>query len=177
MPSVQQILPISLFHMISLLCKVDTYGLCVIVHMMLHGSYMTIEKKVNPDGSYHYGPKLPFKRYWLILFLSTNATVARQCSSNQGLTMSSCYKQRTSNGLIILVFRYWNSDLWKPLFSQLLNMRSNGSDVQLLRSLRESFESYLHDNPNLIKTLKHSLAKQKACLCSAQLNTFICIIG
>ncbi|URE42735.1 Protein kinase domain, partial [Musa troglodytarum] len=104
--------------------QVDTYGLCVIVHMMLHGSYLTIEKKVNPDGSYHYGPRLPFKRYW-------------------------------------------NSDLWKPLFSQLLNMRSNGSDVQLLRSLRESFENYLHDNPKLIKTLKHLLAKQKACLCSA----------
>ncbi|KAH0454771.1 hypothetical protein IEQ34_016695 [Dendrobium chrysotoxum] len=46
--------------------QVDTYGLCVIVHMMLHGSYMTLEKTAKPDGSYHYQPKKPFKRYWKV---------------------------------------------------------------------------------------------------------------
>ncbi|KAL4585270.1 hypothetical protein LXL04_009886 [Taraxacum kok-saghyz] len=43
--------------------QVDTYGLCVIVHMMLHNSYMEIEKKPSLDGGYSYQPKLPFKRY------------------------------------------------------------------------------------------------------------------
>ncbi|XP_042393422.1 mitotic checkpoint serine/threonine-protein kinase BUB1-like isoform X1 [Zingiber officinale] len=104
--------------------QVDTYGLCVIVHMMLHGTYMTIEKKVNPDGSYHYGPKLPFKRYW-------------------------------------------NSELWKTLFSELLNVGSHDSDVELLRSLRESFEKYMFGEPKLISKLKYLLAKQKASLCSS----------
>ncbi|KAL5978669.1 protein kinase [Asimina triloba] len=42
--------------------QVDTYGLCVIVHMMLHGTYMTIDKKVAQDGSYLYEPKSPLKR-------------------------------------------------------------------------------------------------------------------
>ncbi|XP_078428705.1 protein kinase and Mad3-BUB1-I domain-containing protein isoform X2 [Wolffia australiana] len=44
--------------------QVDTYGLCVIVHMMLHGSYMSIMKKASPDGTVSYKPKLPLKRYW-----------------------------------------------------------------------------------------------------------------
>ncbi|KAL8151099.1 hypothetical protein V2J09_020907 [Rumex salicifolius] len=44
--------------------QVDTYGLCVIVHMMLHSTYMTVEKKTASDGSIVYMPKLPFKRYW-----------------------------------------------------------------------------------------------------------------
>ena len=43
------------------LVQVDTYGLCVIAHMMLHGSYMEIEKNVSSDGSY-YLPKSHFKR-------------------------------------------------------------------------------------------------------------------
>ncbi|KAK6919095.1 Mad3/Bub1 homology region 1, partial [Dillenia turbinata] len=44
--------------------QVDTYGLCVIVHMMLHNSYMEIKKIPSHDGSFIYVPKLPFKRYW-----------------------------------------------------------------------------------------------------------------
>ncbi|XP_073005695.1 mitotic checkpoint serine/threonine-protein kinase BUB1 isoform X2 [Typha latifolia] len=104
--------------------QVDTYGLCVIVHMMLHGTYMSIEKKVNTDGSYQYQPKLPFKRYW-------------------------------------------NVDLWKNLFSTLLNAPSKESDVPLLQSLRKSFEEYLCSNPQLINKLKHLIVKQKASLCSA----------
>ncbi|GAB4825647.1 hypothetical protein Ancab_008521 [Ancistrocladus abbreviatus] len=44
--------------------QVDTYGLCVIVHMMLHGSYMEVEKKASSDGGCVYLPKSPFKRYW-----------------------------------------------------------------------------------------------------------------
>lgn len=42
--------------------QVDIYGLCVIVHMMLHNSYMETEKKTSSDGSYIYLPKAPFKR-------------------------------------------------------------------------------------------------------------------
>ncbi|XP_062020062.1 mitotic checkpoint serine/threonine-protein kinase BUB1 [Rosa rugosa] len=44
--------------------QVDTYGLCVVVHMMLHNSYMEIDKKPSPDGGYVYLPKASFKRYW-----------------------------------------------------------------------------------------------------------------
>ncbi|KMT02407.1 hypothetical protein BVRB_9g205190 [Beta vulgaris subsp. vulgaris] len=47
--------------------QVDTYGLCVVVHMMLHGSYMEIEKRASSDGGYFYLPKLPFKRYQNIM--------------------------------------------------------------------------------------------------------------
>ncbi|KAM6548909.1 hypothetical protein CsatB_020585 [Cannabis sativa] len=44
--------------------QVDTYGLCVIIHMMLHNSYMEIQEKPSPDGGHIYLPKSPFKRYW-----------------------------------------------------------------------------------------------------------------
>ena len=43
--------------------QIDAYGLCVIVHMMLHGSYMAVEKKESLDGSYTYKPKSVLKRY------------------------------------------------------------------------------------------------------------------
>ncbi|KAK9922580.1 hypothetical protein M0R45_031041 [Rubus argutus] len=46
--------------------QVDTYGLCVIVHMMLHNSYMEIDKKPSPDGGYVYLPKSSLKRYWKV---------------------------------------------------------------------------------------------------------------
>ncbi|KAL6138003.1 hypothetical protein ACLB2K_063291 [Fragaria x ananassa] len=46
--------------------QVDTYGLCVVVHMMLHSSYMEIYKKPSPDGGYVYQPKASFKRYWKV---------------------------------------------------------------------------------------------------------------
>lgn len=46
--------------------QVDTYGLCVVVHLMLHNSYMEIEKRPSSDGSYIFLPKSPFKRYWKI---------------------------------------------------------------------------------------------------------------
>lgn len=42
--------------------QVDTYGLCVVVHMMLHGSYMEVEKKASSDGSFIYLPKSSFRR-------------------------------------------------------------------------------------------------------------------
>ncbi|PQM34764.1 mitotic checkpoint serine/threonine-protein kinase BUB1 isoform X1 [Prunus yedoensis var. nudiflora] len=44
--------------------QVDTYGLCVVVHLMLHNSYMENEKKLSPEGGYIYQPKSSFKRYW-----------------------------------------------------------------------------------------------------------------
>ncbi|KAJ3670479.1 hypothetical protein LUZ60_010803 [Juncus effusus] len=105
--------------------QVDTYGLCVIVHMMLFGTYMSIEKKINSDGNYIYQPKSPLKRYW-------------------------------------------NGELWKNLFTTLLNNKScEGDDVAVLKSLRESFERYLFSNIQLVSKLNQSLAKQKASLCSA----------
>uniref|UniRef100_A0A0A9DTH5 Uncharacterized protein n=1 Tax=Arundo donax TaxID=35708 RepID=A0A0A9DTH5_ARUDO len=104
--------------------QVDTYGLCAIAHMMLHGAPMSIEKAPRAGGGYEYLPKQPFKRYW-------------------------------------------NAELWKNLFSKLLNAPSCGSDVTALRSLRASFREYLCGNRQLIGKLNQQLAKQKASLCSS----------
>ncbi|WJZ99203.1 hypothetical protein VitviT2T_017668 [Vitis vinifera] len=104
--------------------QVDTYGLCVIVHMMLHNSYMAIEKKPSFDGGYIYQPKSPFKRYW-------------------------------------------NVQLWKNLFTKLLNSSPHEDHSRLLQNLRESFQDYMCSNPQLIKKLKHLLVKQRASLCCA----------
>lgn len=49
----------------------DTYGMCVIVHMMLHNSYMAIEKKASLDGGYVYQPKSHYKRYVLFVPFAT----------------------------------------------------------------------------------------------------------
>ncbi|XP_031092749.1 mitotic checkpoint serine/threonine-protein kinase BUB1 [Ipomoea triloba] len=47
--------------------QVDTYGLCVIVHMMLYNSYMEIDKRTaRGGGGYIYQPKSHLKRYWNI---------------------------------------------------------------------------------------------------------------
>ncbi|XP_061355572.1 mitotic checkpoint serine/threonine-protein kinase BUB1 [Gastrolobium bilobum] len=44
--------------------QVDAYGLCAVVHTMLHNKYMDIVKKESSDRGYEYLPRLPFKRYW-----------------------------------------------------------------------------------------------------------------
>ncbi|XP_037491800.1 mitotic checkpoint serine/threonine-protein kinase BUB1 isoform X2 [Jatropha curcas] len=103
--------------------QVDTYGLCVIVHLMLHNSYLEIEKKATSDGSCVYLPKTPLKRYW-------------------------------------------NVDLWKELFTKLLNSSTNNDD-KLLHNLRKQFQNYLFSNRQLFKKLKDLLAKQRLSLCSA----------
>ncbi|KAJ4729775.1 mitotic checkpoint serine/threonine-protein kinase BUB1-like [Melia azedarach] len=103
--------------------QVDTYGLCVIVHMMLHNSYMEVQKKELPDGGFIYLPKTSFKRYW-------------------------------------------NVELWKSLFTKLLNS-SPGNHKEVLQSLRKTFQDYMCSNPQLLKKLKELLAKQRASLCGA----------
>ncbi|MCL7049277.1 hypothetical protein MKW94_010163, partial [Papaver nudicaule] len=102
---------------------VDTYGLCVNVHLMLFGSYMAIEKKVSKDGSYLYQPKSTFKRYW-------------------------------------------NVELWKNLFTRLLNIHPGEDHLQLLKTVRESLEDYMTSNPNLINKLRPLLLKQRNSLCA-----------
>ncbi|WOH05637.1 hypothetical protein DCAR_0625057 [Daucus carota subsp. sativus] len=104
--------------------QVDTYGLCVIVHMMLHNSYMETEKKMSSSGSYINLPKAPFKRYWQI-------------------------------------------DLWKNLFSELLNISPDHDHIESLRSIRKSFQDYMCSKPQRIKDLKQSLVKQRQSMCSA----------
>ncbi|KAJ4845605.1 protein kinase [Turnera subulata] len=101
--------------------QVDTYGLCVTVHMMLHNSYMEIEKKATSDKGHIYLPKAPFKRYW--------------------------------------------NELWKNLFTELLNSNP-GNDTQKLKNLRESFQDYLCSEPKRLKKLKDLLEKQRLSLCS-----------
>ncbi|KAF8043319.1 hypothetical protein BT93_A1610 [Corymbia citriodora subsp. variegata] len=104
--------------------QADIYGLCVVVHMMLHGTYMEIEKRISSDGSYLYRPKSTFKRYW-------------------------------------------NVDLWKNMFTKLLNMGPGNHDITLLRSVRQSFEDYMSSNKQLIQKLKEALVRQRSSLCSA----------
>ncbi|KAK1272456.1 hypothetical protein QJS04_geneDACA012250 [Acorus gramineus] len=104
--------------------QVDTYCLCVITHMMLHGTYMEIEKKPSSDGSYHYQPKSSLKRYWKV-------------------------------------------DLWKNLFSTLLNSSSHGNNPVVLQSLRETFEDHVCGDSQMIRKLKQLLVKQRASLCSS----------
>ncbi|KAL3647108.1 protein kinase [Castilleja foliolosa] len=104
--------------------QVDIYGLCVIVHMMLHNSYMEIEKRASLDGSFDYQPKSHYKRYWQV-------------------------------------------DLWKNLFSKLLNYDPAEDHLKLLQSLRESFQEYMCSDPKLVKKLRQLLLKQRTSLCSA----------
>ncbi|BBN17333.1 checkpoint serine/threonine-protein kinase [Marchantia polymorpha subsp. ruderalis] len=44
--------------------QVDTFGLCGVVHCLLHQSYMQVEKVKTADGQCLYRPKAAFKRYW-----------------------------------------------------------------------------------------------------------------
>ncbi|KQK16072.1 mitotic checkpoint serine/threonine-protein kinase BUB1 [Brachypodium distachyon] len=104
--------------------QADTFGLCVIAHMMLHGTGMSVEKVPKAGESYLYQPKSPFKRYW-------------------------------------------NVDLWKNLFSTLLNLPSTESDVDVLRDLRRSFQDYMCSSWQLVAKLNQQLAKQKTSLCSS----------
>ncbi|XP_051151960.1 mitotic checkpoint serine/threonine-protein kinase BUB1 [Andrographis paniculata] len=104
--------------------QVDLYGLCVVVHTMLHNGYMELEKKASSDGRYIYQPKSHYKRYW-------------------------------------------NCDLWKNLFSKLLNLDLAEDHTMVLKTLRESFQEYICSDPKLIKRLKELLMKQRSSLCSA----------
>jgi checkpoint serine/threonine-protein kinase len=104
--------------------QVDTYGLCVIVHMMLHNVYMEIEKKQSLDGGYINMPRTSFKRYWKV-------------------------------------------DLWKELFTKLLNRETCEDDTETLRNLRKSMEEYICSDPKLMKKLNELLAKQRISLCSS----------
>ncbi|XP_030546300.1 mitotic checkpoint serine/threonine-protein kinase BUB1 [Rhodamnia argentea] len=104
--------------------QADIYGLCVVVHMMLHGTYMEIEKRISSDGSYLYQPKSTFKRYW-------------------------------------------NVELWKIMFTKLLNIGPGKHDTTLLRSVRQSFEDHMSSNRQLIQKLKDLLVRQRSSLCKA----------
>ncbi|XP_020525970.1 mitotic checkpoint serine/threonine-protein kinase BUB1 isoform X1 [Amborella trichopoda] len=62
--------------------QVDIYGLCVVVHMMLHGQYMELEKKIGADGSVLYQPKSYLKRYWNIDLWQNMFTTLLNCQGN-----------------------------------------------------------------------------------------------
>ncbi|XP_010526508.1 PREDICTED: mitotic checkpoint serine/threonine-protein kinase BUB1 [Tarenaya hassleriana] len=104
--------------------QVDTYGLCVIVHMMLHNKYMEVEKRPSPKGGHVNLPSATFRRYWKV-------------------------------------------EMWKELFTKLLNSETSEDDTEMLRSLRKSFEGYICSDPKLLKKLKELLAKQRVSLCSS----------
>ncbi|KAL0885555.1 hypothetical protein Bca101_009538 [Brassica carinata] len=62
---------------------------------------------------------------------------------------------------------YWNVDLWKELFTKLLNGKTCEDDVETLRSLRKSMETYICSDPKLMDKLNELLAKQRVSLCSS----------
>ncbi|CAH2051134.1 unnamed protein product [Thlaspi arvense] len=63
--------------------------------------------------------------------------------------------------------RYWNVDLWKELFTRLLNRETCGDDTETLRNLRKSMEEYVCSDPKLMNKLNELLAKQRVSLCSS----------
>ncbi|KAK1680275.1 hypothetical protein QYE76_041123 [Lolium multiflorum] len=68
--------------------QVDTFGLCVIAHMMLHGVALSIEKVKRADGSYMYQPKSPLKRYWNVeLWKNLFATLLNTPSSGSDVAV------------------------------------------------------------------------------------------
>eukprot|EP01018_Ginkgo_biloba_P009934 Gb_06846 [translate_table: standard] len=103
---------------------VDTYGLCAIAHMMLHGSYMEFVKQTDPEGHSLYRPKAPFKRYW-------------------------------------------HGELWKDLFTTLLNIKGCTENPDL-SILRKGFEAHLSSSSQLRKKLKQLLMKQRTIMCSGK---------
>ncbi|KAK1325446.1 3-phosphoinositide-dependent protein kinase 1 [Acorus calamus] len=71
------------------------------------------------------------------------------------------------DNLLVRYARYWKVDLWKNLFSTLLNSSSHGNDPMVLRSLRETFEDHVCGDSQMIRKLKQLLVKQRASLCSS----------
>ncbi|KAM0891572.1 hypothetical protein ACQ4PT_026325 [Festuca glaucescens] len=68
--------------------QVDTFGLCVIAHMMLHGVALSIEKVKRADGSYMYQPKSSLKRYWNVeLWKNLFATLLNTPSSGSDVAV------------------------------------------------------------------------------------------
>ncbi|KAL1213943.1 Mitotic checkpoint serine/threonine-protein kinase BUB1 [Cardamine amara subsp. amara] len=63
--------------------------------------------------------------------------------------------------------RYWNVDLWKELFTKLLNRERCEDDTETLRKLRKSMEEYICSDPKLMKKLNELLVKQHVSLCSS----------
>ena len=71
------------------------------------------------------------------------------------------------DSLSCLRCRYWNVDLWKELFTKLLNSETCEDDTETLRSLRKSMEAYICSDPKLMDKLNELLAKQRVSLCSS----------
>ncbi|KAK9922590.1 hypothetical protein M0R45_031050 [Rubus argutus] len=125
--------------------QVDTYGLCVIVHMMLHNSYMEIDKKPSPDGGCVYLPMSSLKSFTPLGILTI-------------LTSIMLIQMTSDTGKV---------ELWKNLFVKLLNSNPGYNEKKLLQDLRESFQEYMCSDPHLIKTLSDLLAKQRLSMCVA----------
>lgn len=100
--------------------QVDTYGLCVIVHMMLHGSYMSIEKKTAPGGSPLYQPKSALKRYWNIDLWSSLFTklLNMSCDDNSVMVLRSLRKSFED-------YMSGNPQLLKKLKTSLVKQRAS----------------------------------------------------
>jgi len=124
--------------------------------MMLHNVYMEIEKKQSLDGGYINMPRTSFKR-----------------SQKNNSTSFACFVSQTKKNYCLdieslsYLLRYWKVDLWKELFTKLLNRETCEDDTETLRNLRKSMEEYICSDPKLMKKLNELLAKQRISLCSS----------
>lgn len=123
--------------------------------MMLHNTYMEIEKKQSLDGGYINLPRTSLKRYKKSMNIASFVSQTKNIYC-LGIDSLSC-----------LLIRYWNVDLWKELFTKLLNRETCEDDTETLRNLRKSMEEYICSDPKLMKKLNELLAKQRVSLCSS----------
>ena len=63
--------------------QADTYGLCGVVHCLLHGKYMEVEKTRGVgEGAPTYRPKAQFKRWFCSHGMPTRVVKRLACVRN-----------------------------------------------------------------------------------------------
>lgn len=124
--------------------------------MMLHNTYMEIEKKQSLDGGHINLPRTSLKRSQKSMNIASSLSLKQKNIYCLDIDSLSC-----------LLIRYWNVDLWKELFTKLLNRETCEDDTETLRNLRKSMEEYICSDPKLMKKLNELLAKQRVSLCSS----------
>jgi checkpoint serine/threonine-protein kinase len=112
--------------------QTDLFGLCGVIHCMLHGNYM---ETVLDGRTNELRPKVSMSALSLRRLMPTQDAIKR----------------------------YWQGDLWKPLFRDLLNVHGCTNMPDLAKH-RAAFENFLHTNSTKRKAVKTLLIKQNIML-------------